>query len=219
MTATPRPRFPWPFPEPLGTQPADESSTQWRDSVISDKAQWQATFDDLFNGAGSAMYLARATRLAGYGFSPQDLRQACANPRFVAAMPDSEQRSEVDVEAFAALAHEAALYYSTGYGMAREAELGYARRLIALGWLQPQAASLLGVSKQRVSRLLKQKRTTFGPFPGLSKTARADQEPQVQGDERVTVDGRTVGELNKRRSELRWQEKEKHQSREGGLGV
>lgn len=165
MTDSPRPRFPWPFPEPLGTAPDAQPSPSWRDSVISDKAEWQATFEDLFNGAGSATYLARAERLAGYGFEPQALREACENPRSVASFPDSEQRPEADVEAFAALAHEAALYYSTGYGMARDAELRFARRLISLGWLQPQVASLLGVSKQRVSKLLKQKRTVFGPLP------------------------------------------------------
>lgn len=170
MTATPRPRFPYPYPEPIQARPVGtDFHAEWEASDLADKWQWRDAYEVLFNGMGTATYLRRAERLAGYGFAPQDLREACANPRSVASMPDSEQRPDEGVEAFAALAHEAALYYSTGYGLARELELGYARRLISLGWLQPQVASLIGVSKQRVSKLLKQKRTTFAPFPGLSK--------------------------------------------------
>lgn len=165
MTTISRPRFPWPFPEPLGTESADDPSVQWGNSMIPNKVQWQATFEDLFNGGGSATYLARAERLVGYGFVPEDLRQACANPRSVASLPEPEHRPEADVEAFAALAHEAALYYSNGYSVARGLEVGYGRRLIEVGWLQPQVAALLGVTKQRVSALLKQKRTVFGTFP------------------------------------------------------
>lgn len=150
MTDSPRPRFPWPQPEPVRLS-ADGPSAQWEDSALPKKQEWRDTFEDLFNGAGSATYLERAERLAGYGFVPQDLRRVCSNPRVVAAFPDPEVSTERDAEALAALAHEAAIYYSNGYTMSRDLELGYARRLISLGWLQPQVASLLG-SRCRGSR-------------------------------------------------------------------
>lgn len=181
MNDSTRPRFPYPYPEPIQARPVGTGlHAEWEASGLANKWQWRDTYEALFNGMGAATYLKRAERLAGYGFAPQDLEGACANPRSVVVMPDSEQCREEDAEAFAALAHEAALYYSTGYGSAREKELGYARRLISMGWLQPQVAALLGVSKQRVSKLLKQKRTTFGAFPGLRETTSREQDPQVR---------------------------------------
>ena len=166
MTTDPaRPQYPWPFPEPITAPVAQDADTAWAESELANKREWRATFEDLFNGAGALLYPARAERLAGYGHTPRDLRNACANPRNMTALTD---QADDDLEANAALAHEAALFYSIGYGAARETELDSARRLHAAGWSHPQVAALLGVTRQRVSKLLKQKRTTFGPFPGLA---------------------------------------------------
>lgn len=168
MTNPSRPQYPWPFPEPITAPDAQSADTAWDETELANKREWKATFEDLFNGAGSLLYPARAERLAGYGYTPRALRQACSNPRAMAALSDLADQPESALEANAALAHEVALYYSAGYGVAREVELDCARRLHSGGWSQPQVAALLGVTKQRMSKLLKQKRTTFGPFPGLA---------------------------------------------------
>lgn len=168
MTDPNRPRFPYPHAAPTGAHLPDEDlQAGWEASSLKEKWQWLGIYEGLFSGMGRSTYLKRAERLSGYGFHPHSLSEVCSNPRFAAALPDSEKCDERNAEAYAALANEAALYYSTGYSMSRDAELGYSRRLIALGWFQLQVASLLGVTKQRVSALLKQKRTTFGPFSAL----------------------------------------------------
>ena len=165
MTDTPRPRFPYPSTEPVEAPPTDaDLNAEWEASDLADKWRWRDVYEGVFSGMGRATYLARAERLSGYGFGPDALSRVCGNPREVAALPDPDVRSEDNAEAFSALAHEAALFYSGAYSLARQMELGYARRLIDVGWSQTQVASLLGVTKQRMSALLKQERTVFGKF-------------------------------------------------------
>lgn len=111
----------------------------------------------VFRG-GKLTYLKRAARLSDYGWEPADLERLCSNPRELAKLPESDSLDNAGekAEAFAALVHEASMYYGNGSTVALYRRSMYVARLSALGWSQTQLGSLIGVTKQRVQVMLKE---------------------------------------------------------------
>lgn len=162
-----RPRFPYPFIDPVAALPVGTPETinsAWAAADFPAKQEWADLYMELFSGAGKQTYLKRAARLSDYGWEPEDLERVCSNPRELAKLPkvdsllpdaDSVVKMEKEAEALAALVHEASMYYGNGSAMALDRRTHYVARLSGLGWNQTQLASLVGVSKQRVQALLK----------------------------------------------------------------
>lgn len=156
-----RPRFPFPYTDPAVSRLLGSPETindAWAAADFPAKQEWADLFMELFSGAGKLTYLKRAARLSDYGWEPADLERLCSNPRELAKLPESDSLDNAGekAEAFAALVHEASMYYGNGSTVALYRRSMYVARLSALGWSQTQLGSLIGVTKQRVQVMLKE---------------------------------------------------------------
>lgn len=150
-----RPKYPFPDPTPVGGSIAGTTATTHRSADLPDWEQWQSAFYDLFRGAGSALYTDRAKRLSAYGWTHRDLREACANPSW-RPWGDEQKVSAERAEAWAALVREVATYYRVGVEAAHYVRVQLMDLLFQDGWTHSQIGNHLGLTKQRVQKLLKE---------------------------------------------------------------
>lgn len=164
---TKRPKHPFPISAidagSLGAQSRDDDG--WSQVHLSDAAQWRTVFYTLFSGAGSALYPARAKRLDAYGWSPQDLLDACMQSQRQGWFESRDAKSfAVDMtEAWAALVQETVVYHDAAAASAAFRRLQLIHNLSQAGWSHSQVGDHLGLSKQRIQKLLKD----FLGNPGL----------------------------------------------------
>ena len=151
-----KPRFSF----PIGTSqlstvaPSMSTGEQW--SGVADAEAWRQLFDRLHSGTGASTYPQRAARLNAYGWTPNDLDRVCSGSRHVTNLLDPAHATEQEAEAYAALVDEARAYYSTGLAAASGLRTGYLVRLAGHGWTQSELGNLVGLTRQRVQKLIQE---------------------------------------------------------------
>lgn len=143
--------------ESESTEPC-ESDAAWANEELAEASAWRDVFDQLFGGRGKDTYPGRAARLEALGWSPADLRAACTDPRALLSLAPPVGASEAEAVAGAVLAGEANAYYDDFSNSARHSRAGYMARLAELGWTHTEVGALVGITKQRVQKVIKGRR-------------------------------------------------------------
>lgn len=147
----------------LGAQTGDDDG--WSQVHLSGAEQWRTVFYTLFRGAGSALYQVRAKRLNAYGWSSQDLLDACVQPQWERWFVSLDVNGFADdmTEAWAALVQATVIFHDAAAASAAYRRLQLIHSLSQSGWTHSQSGDHLGLSKQRIQKLLKD----FLNNPGL----------------------------------------------------
>lgn len=192
---TPRPRRAYPFtldqvtgknpPPPL----SEEEERQGWEAVDAagpdpdeDRLGWEGTLSSLYNDGMDQTYPARALHLQNNGDSPETLMEMCQMPQQLRLLRDPEEMDADEAEEHATLINEVAVYFAYWENRVMEHRNRYIVRLWALGWTQPQIASLLGLTKQRVHTILESQ-----PPLEEEQFVRRTEFPEQEEDERLAA--------------------------------
>lgn len=153
-----RPQFSFPGPSVAPKESRERAEREGEPLDLPAADEWRELFERLHSGLGAATYSQRAARLSFYGWEPADLARVCSRPREAALLRDAKDISEEEAEALAALAREAVIYYSNGLTVASSQRTAYMARLAEFGWAQTEVGKHVGLTKQRVQKLMKDRR-------------------------------------------------------------
>src|SRR5699024_5509522 len=134
--------------------PQPELPQEWHETDLADKQGWFSLLYRLFGGAGRRTLLDRAQLLASYGWTPSDLEFMCKQPRHLTLLGTATELDEHSAAASAVLADEANRYYASGTYLATYRREIYLAQLHDLGWSYAEIGQLVGLSKQRVQKLV-----------------------------------------------------------------
>ena len=134
--------------------PQPELPQEWHETDLADKPGWFSLLYRLFGGAGRRTFLDRAQLLASYGWTPSDLEFMCKQPRHLTLLGTATELDEHSAAASAVLADEANRYYASGTYLATYRREIYLAQLHDLGWSYAEIGQLVGLSKQRVQKLV-----------------------------------------------------------------
>lgn len=165
-----RPQRPYPFtvdqvtgktPIPLLTM--EEDLKRWAEldaleevnPLQDDGRGYGDVFNELYDGGNmDDSHADRALYLHAHGVNPQSLFEVCMYPKEIKLYGPGSEADAEDAQFSAAMLHEASVYFAFWARTIMTKRNEYIHRLRDLGWTQPEIASLLGVSKQRVHSIL-----------------------------------------------------------------
>lgn len=139
-----KPRFP--FPEFVPHAYSWGEPVVWDASTLPDCNAWATVFGELFPLRPST-HPERAARLAGYGWTPEELRVLCTQPVKVETIHRrfEEWGSEDANESLAAIMQEVSLFHEQAAPASRNRRDNAAAYLMRnCGWTPEQVGSLLG---------------------------------------------------------------------------
>jgi len=155
-----RPKYPFPDAVLTVGQSTVNAQAKTRRSADSPEwEEWQSAFYKLFRGAGNALYSPSAERLSAYGWTPKDLLSACLEPGWMAEQMQSRvghALSPDGAEAWAALLREVTSYHNIVVETAHYKRSQLMEVLSRNGWSHGEIGDHLGLTKQRVQKLLKE---------------------------------------------------------------
>lgn len=127
---------------------------QW--SGVADADARRKLFDRLHSGMGASTYPQRVARLTEHGWTPNDLERVCSGTRHVTNLLDRAHAAEGEAEVYAALVDEARAYYSNGLAATSGLLTSYLGRLTDHVWTQSELGRHVGLTRQRVQKLIQE---------------------------------------------------------------